>query len=540
MKDLTGKTVNDLFPTQETGKTPRTTQIKCINDSLDYIRSGGKFIVINAPTGSGKSFISATLAKIADQPTALYKDAILSYKAFDAQEPTNLENEPGSGCFVLTTTKTLQDQYLDTFEYGYVLKGKSNYQCAIDPEAAVDFAPCVITPKLKRECWGCNKCPYYKSRNNVLVNELSFLNYHMFFHLPDGVKKRTIIVCDEASEVEEELVKAFSTTVVYKHLDVVGVEYTKLEDESHAKEWFTDLYHLVEKRYEEVMQECSKRKDLTQKDTIKLRYLSQLQKSLEKVIGNWGFVEYVIEKDDKSVQGIPLKVDYLARNLFDFADVVVLMSATIIDHKNFTTTLGIKDYKYIEVDSTFDSKKSPIYVSDKYPLTYNTMQANLPKVIDLAKMVVEKHKGEKGIIHTHTFAITEKLKQKVYGKRFLYREEGVRNEDILLEHATRTDDTVLVSPSMAFGVDLKDDAARWQIIMKMPYPSLASKRVKKLADMDQRWYMRKMLTAFVQMCGRSTRSEDDHSTTYVLDASIIRVLERNRDMLPKYFLQRFV
>jgi ATP-dependent DNA helicase DinG len=536
MKDITGLSCSDIFPK---GFTPRPNQVKCIDQALDYFRQGGKFVVINAPTGSGKSFISTALAEVSDEPSQTYKDAILSYKAFDPKEGIDLSGE-ASGCFVLTTTKTLQDQYLDTFEDGFVLKGKSNYQCTVDPEAAVDFAPCVITPKLKKQCWAQNSCPYYKSRNNVLVNKLSFLNYSMFFHLQDDIKGRTIIVCDEASEIEEELVKAFSVNITYKHLDSVGVDYTKLEDENAAKGWFTDLQSVVNAKYEAMMEECSKRKDLTQKDTIKLRYLTQLNKSLEKVLNHWGFVEYVIEKDDKTIQAIPLKVDYLAQNLFSYAEKVVMMSATIIDHANFARTLGIKDYKYIEVDSTFDPKKSPIYCSDKFPLSYKTMEANLPKVIDLAKMVVDKHHNEKGIIHTFTFAITEKLKRKVNGKRFLYREEGVTNEDLLTEHAMRTDATVLISPSMAFGVDLKDDAARWQIIMKMPYPSLASKRVKKLAELDQRWYIRKMLTTFVQMCGRSTRSEDDHSVTYVLDGSIINIMQRHREILPKYFLQRFM
>lgn len=539
MKDLTGVVCADIFPK---GFTPRGGQVKCIDETLDYFRTGGKFVVINAPTGSGKSFISTALSKISEPPTKKYRDAILSYKAYNLNKDdgVDISGEPPCNCFVLTTTKTLQDQYLETFEDGFTLKGKSNYQCTVDPEAAVDFAPCVLTPKLKYECWGKNSCPYYKARNNIFVNELSFLNYSMFFHLPETLKNRTIIVCDEASEIEEELVKAFQINITYKHLDTVGIAYTKLQDDEHAKEWFTDMFGVVEEKYEQVISEVSKRKDLTHKDTVKLRYLTQLQKSLEKVIGNWGFVEYVIEKDDKTVQAIPLKVDYLATNLFAYADKVVMMSATIIDHANFAKTLGIKDYKYIEVESTFDPKKSPIYVSDKFPLTYNTMQNNLPKVVDLAKLVMDKHKDEKGIVHTYTFAITEALKRKVNGKRFLYREEGVTNEALLTEHAMRTDATVLISPSMAFGVDLKDDAARWQVVMKMPYPSLASKRIKKLTDLDQRWYIRKMLTTFVQMCGRSTRSEEDHSVTYVLDASIVNIMKRHSNILPKYFVQRFM
>jgi ATP-dependent DNA helicase DinG len=536
MLTCVGKTCEDVFPE---GRTPRPAQVRCINEILRAFESGKKFVIINAPTGSGKSFISASMAPLCDPPSDKYRKLVTSYEAYNPPGSEYVSGEPPCGMFTLTTTKSLQDQYLDTFEYGKTLKGKSNYQCAVDPAFAVDFAPCIITPKLKRECFACDRCVYYKARNDVLVNPFSILNYSMFFHLPDHIKKRNIIVCDEASELEEELVKAFSVNITYKHLDTVGIKYEKLDDETKAKEWFTDIFDQVKTRYEELIQSFSEVK-ANQRDIIKLRYLTQLTKSLENVIGYWGSVEFVIEKDDKTIQAIPLKVDYLSHNLFDYADHIILMSATIIDHANFADTLGIEDYHYIEVDSTFDPKKSPIYVSAKYPLTFKTMKDNLPHVVDMAHSLVNKHKDEKGIIHTHTFNISEAVKRKMNGRRFLYREEGSSNEDILNEHALRTDPTVLVSPSMAFGVDLKDDAARWQIIMKLPYPPLGSKRVKKLCDMNYRWYVRKMLTGFVQMCGRSTRSEQDYSTTYVLDGGIIGVLQKHKDMLPKYFLARFV
>lgn len=536
MKDITHLSCSDIFPK---GFTPRENQVQCIDKTLDYFRTGGKFVIINAPTGSGKSLIGAAFAELVDPPTEDYKTAVLSHAIYDTVNGPDFTGVH-SGCFVLTTTKTLQDQYSDTFEYGYTLKGKTNYQCTENPEVAVDFGPCVLTPKVRRGCWARNSCPYYTARDNILINKISFLNYSAFFHLQDNAKYRNIIVCDEASEIEDELVKAYSVTITYKHLDILNIKYNKLEDDSKAQGWLTDIYGSVKNTCKELMEQFANKINLTQKDTIRLRYANQLSQSIEKVLDHWSTVEYIIEKDDKTVQAIPLKVDYLSQNLFNYTERVILMSATIIDHANYAKSLGIKDYKYIEVDSTFSPKKSPIYCSDKFPLSYKTMERNLPKVIDMAVAIADKHKNEKGIIHTYTFVITQKLKQKLYGKRFLYREDGSTNEDILAEHGLRSDPTVLISPSMAFGVDLKDDAARWQIIMKMPYSSLASKRIKKLAELDPKWYTRKMLTSFVQMCGRSTRSEDDHSVTYVLDGSIISIMQRCRDLLPKYFLQRFM
>lgn len=536
MIDLIGKSCADIFPKN---KVPRPEQTNCIDLILNHLREKNKFIIIEAPTGVGKGHISAALAEIVDEPTEQFKRMVLNYDAFNQNNVDKIVSEPSSGLFALTTTKALQDQYLHDFDYAQVLKGQSNYQCEVDPDFTVDFAPCIITSKLKRECWNTNRCTYYKKRNDILVNKFSVLSYSMFFSLPDYIKKRNIIICDEASELEDELVKAFSVAVTYKHLDAVKIEYVRLEDEIKSKNWFTDLYDKVKIKNDEMVEEFSNRKDTSHKDTVKLKYVSQLCRALESVVSNWNHVEYVVEFDDKIVQAVPLKVDYLADNLFRYADHVILMSATIVDHKDFAHSLGVKNYKYIEVESSFDPKKSPIYCSDKYALSYNTMKQNLPRVIELVKPIIEHHKNEKGIIHTHTNIITEELKKRFNNNRFLYREDGSTNIDILNEHALRKDSTILVSPSMAFGVDLKDDAARWQIIMKIPYPSLGSKRIKKLAEINRKWYMRKTLTVFMQACGRSTRSKDDYSATYVLDASIVNIIQKHRDILPKYFLKRF-
>ena len=80
------------------------------------------------------------------------------------------------------------------------------------------------------------------------------------------------------------------------------------------------------------------------------------------------------------------------------------------------------------------------------------------------------------------------------------------NEDILELHSKDNKPTVLVSPSLTYGVDLKDNLARFQIIVKLPYSPLGSKRVKALFEQDKRWYENKMLVNLIQACGRGTRS----------------------------------
>ena len=261
--------------------------------------------------------------------------------------------------------------------------------------------------------------------------------------------------------------------------------------------------------------------------------------SLATIDALWKDCEFIIDRDAKKVTFTPLKVDKLSKSIFDYGDNVLLMSATIIDHKNFAKNLGITDYEYIEVESDFDAAKSPIHVTSKNRLNYKNLKVVLPDIVDQIKQIVEFHKNDKGIIHTHTQEITNILRDKLHSnRRFLFRDAASNNEDILTEHFKADLPTILVSPSLAYGIDLKDDLARFQIIVKLPFPPLSVKRIKKLFDIDKAWYENKMLNSIVQMCGRATRSKHDFSTTYILDGNIVNVLKNTKDKLPQCFIDR--
>ena len=150
------------------------------------------------------------------------------------------------------------------------------------------------------------------------------------------------------------------------------------------------------------------------------------------------------------------------------------------------------------------------------------------------------HKFDKGVIHTHTNAITSMVNGSIKDKRMLYRQVNSTNEDILEAHEESKEPTILVSPSLGLGIDLKGDLARFQIIVKAAYLPLGDNRVKKMFEQDKQWYQNKMLSNFIQQCGRGIRSKDDHCVTYVLDATIFNAIIRSKKLLPKYFLDRFI
>ena len=284
-----------------------------------------------------------------------------------------------------------------------------------------------------------------------------------------------------------------------------------------------------------------KKAGLTSSEKGKLQYLKNMHRTLTLIDETWQMCEYVVQVVDRdNIKLTPLKVNTLTKYIFQYADKVLLMSATIIDHKNLAKTLGIDKYEYIESGSGFDPKKAPIYISQTNKLNHANLQKALPSIVKQIDAICEKHKDEKGIIHTHTNSITSFIKSNIKGNRFLYRDQMNKNEDILDIHEKSQNPTVLVSPSLGLGVDLKGDLARFQIIVKAAYLPLGDDRIKKMFNQDKQWYANKMLSNFIQQCGRGIRSKDDYCVTYVLDANIFDAVIRNKSKLPRYFLERFV
>ena len=103
------------------------------------------------------------------------------------------------------------------------------------------------------------------------------------------------------------------------------------------------------------------------------------------------------------------------------------------------------------------------------------------------------------------------------------------------DHINGKKPTVLLSPSMTEGVDLKGDASRFQIICKVPYPYLGDKLIRKRMNKWKWWYPLQTLKVIIQSVGRSVRSKDDQAITYILDSDWDRFYSRNSGLFPADF-----
>jgi Rad3-related DNA helicase len=538
----------DNFPT---GFEPHERQEKIITNVEQAFNEGYKFVVISAPTGTGKSHIAKTLGNHSPAPPREFVSLVATNLAF--KQDTNgymhagqCSGQKSFGTMLLTITKSLQDQYTDLFSDIKSMKGQSNYICAVDDEYTVDMAPCLFTKGMKKKCQAEYKCPYYNARIKGLTARTSALNYKMFFNLPEHVKKREYIICDEASELEDELVKQFTCIINFDALKKLKVNIDATPTNSYAQyeRWASSLMGTVYSRMTD-MQEILADRKIDKKVSEKYRkYLAVLQmyhNNLITLIDTFHDSEYQIEKCAKEIKFIPLKVDKLAKYIFDNGEKIVLMSATIIDHANFAKVLGIDKYKYIEVDSPFEAENAPIFCSNLLKLSHKNIDQSLGLICKQVAELCKKHENDKGIIHTHSNKITKALQDSFFlESRFLYREPGVTNEDLLFQHGRTTEPTILVSPSMSYGVDLKGDLARFQIIIKAPYSPLGDVRIQKMFELDKQWYLNKMLGSVIQACGRGVRSPNDKCVTYILDGVILDAILRNKHKLPKYFIDRFM
>ena len=83
---------------------------------------------------------------------------------------------------------------------------------------------------------------------------------------------------------------------------------------------------------------------------------------------------------------------------------------------------------------------------------------------------------------------------------------------------------MLISPSVHTGLDLKGELSRFQILVKVPYPSLGDRWIRKKQTLDGgKWYRWQTVLKTVQAYGRSVRSKDDWAKTYLLDSAHLMI-----------------
>lgn len=531
---------------------PRKEQSDTLNFiNKEYIKNPlNKFYLLDLPVGIGKSHLALMIIN-------WYKENINKTAKAD----------------IITNTKILQDQYTNTYTSISDLKGKENYECKT---YACSCASGIEFNKLNKTT--CDDCPYTEAKDSYISSDISLTNFYLYIlnniyntRISES-RKPNILIVDECHEfddvisdfisikITEKIIKKYSFTNEY---DLIK----KLNNIKNIKGYVDFLSYLYKTMTQTVSQmedslnsadrsKVSDNRDLliskilksTNKDVSIMKLITDIKQYQSKIDfflkeykineNNWVLETTYNEKTEQNELSMePIWAnDYLDRYVFSKYEMVFLMSGTILNKKMFCDLNGLDPNLavYYSIPSPFNVKNRPIYYLPVGKMSFAKKENTFKKFIPYINKLLTKYKDKKGIIHTNSFELSKWIEDSIKNPRLIFHDSS--NKDEVLKYHKNTDiPTVLVSPSMDTGVSFDDDLARFQIIAKIPYPSLASKKNKLRQQNNPKWYAWKTSASLQQTCGRIIRSNEDYGDTIIIDESFSDLIRWQSDLMPEWF-----
>jgi ATP-dependent DNA helicase DinG len=499
----------------------RAGQAEALAETRAAFVSGKRFVVLEAPTGSGKSAIAVALAREA------------------------------SSTFVLTAQKILQDQYVRDFPDLALMKGRSNYDCLVAPTHAA-AAPCIAGRRFPE----CDGCPYFVAKDIAMAADVATMNYAYYLaelNYAGGFRPRELLVLDEAHNAEGALMSFVHVSIGEAQLARAGIDVRlppNLGDD-YAFDFAASLLPDLRERAREVDQEL--KGDLVGDAALqRLRVKQWLDGQSERLTlllesRDSGDVDWVVERrrteQGETLAFKPIDVAPFAEELlFGHAERVLMLSATILDARTFLRSLGIDEdeVEVIRVPSSFPPERRPIVLRPAARLTRHYLERDLPLLANAIAEIARDHEDEKGVVHAHSYRIAAYVAKHLPDDvrwRVRTHHDADGRDVALTQHVASDEPTILLTPSMTEGIDLAEELSRWQVLCKVPYPYLGDPQIAARMERDRDWYDWRTALTVVQAYGRSVRSETDRAVTYLLDADFPHFLRRQRARLPGWFLE---
>ena len=538
-----------------------------------YFNKSASTIILDAPTGTGKSII------------AMMSSLLISSYDVDG--------------YLIASDISLQEQYENDiksfgFDWGSV-KGVDNYMCDANGEK-FSLGECRIRSLSMQQtstlsCF--STCGYYCNRSKAINAKVSLLNYSYWLvqrnyvekkFAEDGLeppfKKREFAFFDEAHKIDD-IVQNYFAPKIDKDLPSKLMElknFFKREGYSVPHVIERDLDALINKMFiAEDKQELFFA--LENLEIILLKFISSGKEIKEKLKKTYplekgiqipkkfrrtmflvdqmkdihckveDFTEILILTGIHNLVKIPngeLSVSFqcldethlLQWHFHEKAPFKVMMSATFGNYRNYAKVAALKSAKVITLRNNFDYSKSPIYYSKLFKMNYKERDKNLPPVIAMLDRILDRHPDEKGIIHTGSYYFSDEILKRTKHRDRLINYDGSKEKREALQKFHESSNGVMLGPSLLEGLDLHEDKSRFQIFFKVPFPSLADPMVKERLKISNEWYNWKTVLSILQGVGRSVRHKEDWAVTYFLDACFYDLLQKNN--FPPDFMARVV
>lgn len=578
-----------MDPTQIHSEFPapsyRGYQQQALHDIKTAFQQGNKVVLVQAPTGSGKSLLARAVAGCARSASGQDEDVVAG-AYYTTPQVSQIDD-------------VREDDFVDDIS---IISGKSNYACILpDETTSVPAAPC--SRNRNYDCHLEEQCPYFVDRKEATEADIAgmTLAYFMETALSDVFGNRDVIVIDEAHGLP-------TWAQLLSKIDVSPgsvPNWSDLKPNPAALTTFTDIRAYISELVPYLnswQDQISSQSSLSSEQAAIRDQIQVLKPDLrwflddtaptngsqethgatnpEKHTGGSQSTEEspfqtdggssaapsdttIIEQTDTRLSGYskdggwafefdhkhgltlqPLSPQrFLSYSLWDRGQHFALLSATLLDADAFCTEVGLNpdDATLVEMPSTFPLENRPLVDATVGPMTADERAETLPKMIELIESLLQHHRGEKGIIHSHSYeikdAIADELSQRPAGADRIITHDRHDRDEVLDSWRERDDDSVFVSVSMEEALDLKYDLARWQVICKAPYPHthdpLVAYRLQERQQWD--WYYRTTLRTLIQACGRVVRAPDDNGVTYLADSSILDVFDRAEHHMPAWF-----
>ena len=524
-------------------------------DALDFIDSEyqknklTKFFLLNLPVGSGKSHLALMIAD-------WYRKNVTKMSRVD----------------IITNSKILQDQYADTYESIADLKGKDNYECE---SYSCSCAQGGEFNRLNKT--SCESCPYSFARENYISGGISLTNFYLYIlyaiYNPKLMENRgaRVLIVDEAHDfddvmsdfisikITDNVVKKFKFSNEYdilKKLKSVNsisdyVEFLKFLNgeiitttEDMERGMSSVPRNIKSDKRDLKISKVLKTKNTDVKVMNLVTDLKQYQLKIDVFLkeykdnpNNWVLESSWNEKmRSKELSLEPIwAYDYLDKYVFSNYDMVFLMSGTILDKNLFCQLNGLDVTKasYYSIASPFPLKNRPIYYMPVGKMSFKSKEDTFKRYVPYIQKLLDKYKKKKGIIHTNSFELAKWIEDSIKDPRLVFHDSSNKDE-VLRMHMESEEPTVIVSPSMDTGVSFDNDSARFQIIAKVPYPSLASQKNKMRQMNNPDWYSWKTVSGLIQMTGRPVRSDKDYADTIIIDGGFGDVIIHSSLFLPDW------
>lgn len=510
IKKLNGYALPDKF--QNWAKYQRKTVERIVN-------SDKKYFVLRAPTGSGKSLMGVV--------TGLDLGVKTYYVVHNIQ---------------------LQEQVINDFPFVAQVKGRANFKClaSMIGESCDPGRNCASGKKCRYKY----ECDYMVQKAAAQESKFVVFNYAYFLAIMNskygGFEDPGLVILDEAHIADSALSGYVNFDISRRQLDANNLIFP--DKGADVYEWLEYLRDESEYKIDGLKEQLKgnpndEKVGGINQDIKRLKTINYKSSFLIDNIDDDWIIEMFSDKYTDRIKFVPVWVNKFSHLLLGHADKYLLMSATI--SKLDMELLGINEdnMEFLDMPSTFDPYNMPVKYYGFEKINRNTDRASLTTVID---GLIKRHPDEKGVLHTVSYSLSKYIiEHSKHDARMisnsaeeLYTDALIldRRGEAISEFLESDYPSILVSPSVETGLDLKDDLGRWQIICKVPFASLGDKIVIRRKEDRPIWYTSDAINRIVQGSGRVCRSASDHGITYIIDKNLSWLVKRHQYMFPPWWL----